>query len=104
MDIIEHGAADQLSRPIAEHALDRWALVEDAAGGIDDRDGIRAPFDERPEALLAGPQRTLGVVSLGAVVLQLIRDVDRHEVRDVDPCQQMDTHVATCTVAYEPTG
>src|SRR5438105_46588 len=58
MDIIEHGAADQLFRPIAEHALDRWALVEDAAGGIDGRDGIRAPFDERPEAFLTGPQRT----------------------------------------------
>jgi hypothetical protein len=64
MDQGEWVAIDQLGRVVAEHAPDRLAVVADAAVGVDDADHVRGVLDQRPEPLLAGPQRPLGRLAL----------------------------------------
>jgi hypothetical protein len=57
-------AVDQLGRVVAQHPPDRLAVVADAAVGVDDADHVRGVLDQRPEPLLAGPQRPLGRLAL----------------------------------------
>ena len=57
-------AVDQLGRVVAEHPPDRLAVVADAPVGVDDADHVRGVLDQRPEPLLAGPQRPLGRLAL----------------------------------------
>src|SRR5205809_582849 len=75
---------------VAEDTLDRRALVNERAGGVDDGDRVGAMLDEGAEAFLAGTERSFGGVALGAVFGKLVRDVDRGEERDCESRRQVD--------------
>ena len=57
--LLERAAGDLLDR-VAEHALDRRALVEDRVVGVEHRDQVARVLDERREPRLAGPPVHLG--------------------------------------------
>jgi len=53
MHPVEDVLANEFGGQVAEHALDRRTLIEDAAAGVEQRDDVRRALDQRPVVALA---------------------------------------------------
>ena len=93
MDELQRVAAPPLFGRIADDALGRPALVEDAALGVHEHDGVRAVLDEGPEALLACPQGFVRPPAVGDVAAEALHPC-RLAVAADEPAADLQRHAS----------